>query len=75
MTVLKKLDIVWLHSDCSQRFKLQVLNAVIRQKLLYGLESAHLSDTTLARIDVFHRRGLRKNLGMTTTFGHTKRTR
>jgi hypothetical protein len=66
---LKKLDQFWLHSDCTSKFKIEVLNAVIRSKILYGMESAEIQLETLRRIDTFQLKGLRKILGLTTTFG------
>ena len=49
MAILKRLDIFWLHCDCSKRLKLQVFNAVIRSKLLYGLESLQIIDHILTK--------------------------
>ncbi len=54
MTVLKKLDLFWLHSDCPTRIKIIALDAIIRAKLLYGLESAQLGEGALKKLDVFH---------------------
>ena len=65
---LKRMHTFWSHSNCSIRFKLQVLKAVIFAKVLFGLESAELTDTALRLLDVFHLRGLRKILHMKTTF-------
>ena len=42
MPTLKSLDIFWRHSDCPKRLKLLVQDAVVRSKLVYGLESAEL---------------------------------
>ena len=39
MCVLKKMDVFWMHSDSSLKQKLIVYNAVIKSKLIYGLES------------------------------------
>ena len=51
-----------------QQFKLQVVNAVIRSKLIYGLESIQLNETALKHMNVFQLKGLRKIMGMKTTF-------
>merc|ERR1711981_962795 len=72
MAILKRLDLFWLHSDCTKTFKLQVLNAVIRAKLMYGMESAQINDADLAKIDTFQLKGLRKILGLQTTYGQMK---
>ena len=38
----KRLEAFWKHSDCEGRFKIIAYNAVIRTKLMYGLESLQL---------------------------------
>jgi hypothetical protein len=68
MSALKSLDTFWRHSNCPKSFKLIAQDAVIRSKLLYGLESAELTNTQLKKLDVFQLKGLRKILGMDTTF-------
>ena len=60
MATLKKLDIFWLHSDCPARVKVITLDAVIRAKLLYGMESAKLGETELKRLDKIHLKAMRK---------------
>ena len=62
MVTLKKLDIFWRHSDWPERFKIQALDAVLRSKLLYGLETAELGSPLLNKLDVFQLKGLRKIL-------------
>ena len=68
MIVLKRLDFFWRHSDCPERYKLEALDAVVRSKLLYGLESAHLGEALVKKLDTFQLKGLRKILRMDTTF-------
>ena len=68
MAVLNRLHIFWRHSNCPVGFKLQALSAVVRTKLLYGLESAQLNQTAVNRINTFQLKGLRKILQMPTTF-------
>ena len=53
----------------SERDKLVFSDAIIRSKLIYGLESAHLTETLKKKIDVFHRKGLRQIMKVLTTFG------
>ncbi len=43
MSILKKLDLFWLHAQCSVARKTQVYDAVIKAKLLYGLETTQLT--------------------------------
>ena len=45
MTILKKLDIYWLKANPSVLQKLIVYDAIIRSKLIYGLESTALNET------------------------------
>ena len=68
MTILKKLDLYWLHANPSKKQKLLVYDAVIRSKLLYGLESAALNNTVKHSLDIFQMKGIRKISGVTTTF-------
>ena len=68
MAVLKRLDIFWRHCNVKTAFKITTLDAVIRAKLLYGLESAQLTPAQQRRIEVFQLKGFRKILKMTTTF-------
>ena len=66
--VLKKLDIFWLHTKCPLRWKLLAHDAIIRSKLLYGLDSAELTPAILDKIDVFQLKGIRKIMKWKTTF-------
>ena len=42
MWLLQKMHQVYHNRDCSTRFKLLTFDAILRAKLLFGLESAHL---------------------------------
>ena len=66
--VWRKLELFWKHADCPTSFKLHVYDAVIRTKLLYGLESAQLNNTTLAAMNTFQLKGLRQILKLQTTY-------
>ena len=50
------------------KWKILVFDAVIRSKLLYGLETAMLTDAAQHKLNVFQLKGLRKILRMKTTF-------
>ena len=63
-----KLDTFWKTSVCSTRWKLQVYDAIIRNKLLYGLETIHLTQTQQKKVNAFQLRGLRKNPGSQHNF-------
>ena len=63
-----RLNTFWRAINCPKHWKLQVYDAVIKNKLLYGLETVHLTQAMQKRVNAFQLRGLRKILGMTTTF-------
>ena len=65
--IVKKLDLLWRHSDCPQRFKLTVLDGVIWARALYGLESAHMNESESRRLTAFQFKGLQKFLRLETT--------
>ena len=68
MTIFKRLDVIWRHCEVKVAFKINVLDAVIRAKLLYGIESAQLTPSQQRRIKVFQLKGLRKILKTETTY-------
>ena len=68
MPVLKKLDIFWNKTKCCNAWKIQVLNAVIVSKLIYGLETIEPTEGVANTLDAFHLKGLRKILEMKTTY-------
>ena len=63
-----KLAPYWKASNASKKWKLIIYDAIIRSKLLYGLETVHLTDAMSKKLDVFHLKGLRQILKMQTTF-------
>ena len=62
-----KLLPYWKASDANVKWKLRIFDAVIRAKLLYGLETVHLTKAMLNKIDAFQIRGLRKILNLPST--------
>ena len=66
--VLQRMHVFWKKSTCTVRFKLQVLSQVLLSKILYGLESAELTQATLNKLDIFHLKCLRKLLNFKTTY-------
>ena len=68
MAILKRLDLYWFKANPSIKEKLQVFDAIIKSKLLYGLESAPLNESTKHELDIFQLKGIRKILGIKTTF-------
>ena len=64
MAIMKKLDVFWRHSNCPISVKINTADAVLRSRLLYGLESAQLTPSVLKRLETFQLKVLRKNLRM-----------
>jgi len=54
------LSKVWGHANVTQARKLEVFNACVLSKLLYGLHTAWLNKAERERLDAFHARCLRK---------------
>ena len=69
--IWKKLDLFWGPAEVTTARKLIVFDAVVRSKLIYGLESAQLTDEGMEDLDVFQRKALRRILGLATTWGQT----
>ena len=68
MGILQRMHCFWRHSNCTVKFKVTVLQAVLYAKILFGLESAELTGTALRTLDAFQQKCLRKILKMKTTF-------
>ena len=68
MVTIKMLDTWWRHSDCGTALKIQVADAVIRAKLLYGMESSQRIPSVLKRVETLQLKVLRKLLRMNTTY-------
>ncbi len=66
--ILRQLDKFWSHTTCSLRWKIQVFNAVIISKVIYGLETLQVTDSHAKKLDAFQIKGIRKILGMVPTF-------
>ena len=69
MVTWKRLQAYWKATDASKKWQLLAYDAIIKNKLLYGLETAQPSKTDLKRIDAFQLRGLRQILGKNTHTG------
>ena len=57
-----KLAEYWKATNASTRWQLIIFDAVVRSKLMYGLETAALTEVLKKKIDAFQRRGLRQIL-------------
>ena len=69
-----RLDSLWKDPSSNPKWKLLIYDAVIRSKLLYSLETVHLTGTLRKKLDAFHLRGLRKILRMQTTYVNRQNT-
>ena len=62
---LEKLDELWKHGNHEAREKLIIYDAVIRTKLMYGIESLQLNQDQLKKLDTFQLKGMRQILKKT----------
>ena len=58
----------WKASNASKKWQLVIFDAVICSKLLYGLETLHLTSACLKKLDAFQLRCLRRILKIPPTF-------
>ena len=65
---MKKSDLFWRHSDCPVHIKVYTADAVLRSKLLYGIESAQLIPSVFKTFETFQIKVLRKILKIDTTY-------
>ena len=63
-----RLHAYWKATNANKKWQLIIFDAIVRSKLLYGLETVHLTQSMARKLDVFQLKGLRKILGMSTTF-------
>ena len=72
--VLNKLHCFFRNGNCPSKWKITVYDAVIRSKLVYGLECIQLQKRLQARLDTFQFKGLEKNIKMETTYVNRENT-
>ena len=65
---IKQLHPLWTQACTSVNWRLRVFDAVIKSKILYGLESIQLTQAEQSRLDALQMKTLRKILGVPTTF-------
>lgn len=73
MSTVGRLHHFFYNSGNSVRAKLHVYNAVVRAKVMYGLESTSMNTSVLDRLDAFYLKGLRKILHISPTTEHDRR--
>ena len=66
--VWQKLQVFWRDGLLSKRERIIIYDALVGSKLLFGLHRLPLHDASLNRLNVFHLRGLRRILGLPTTY-------
>ena len=71
-TIWKRLENFRKHSNATKGTKLHVYDADIRSKLLYGLDTANITDGQLKRLDAFQLRGIRQILKIEITWAQKK---
>ena len=64
----KRLQTYWKATNASKKWQLLAYDAIIKSKLLYGLETAQVGKAELKRIDAFQLRGIRQILGKKHTY-------
>ena len=69
---LRRLDTCWHKSNCSTRHNILVYDMIIRANLTYGIGTLPLTQASRKKLEVEQVKGLRKILGMTTTWGGKK---
>ena len=68
MATLNKLHIFFYNSDNTVTRKMLMYNAVIRAKLMHGLETVVMNTRVGRKLDTFQLKGLRKILKLPTTY-------
>ena len=68
MAAWKNLDEYWIHGNTRIKDTIIVFNAIIRSKLMYGLESVQLNNNHISIINTVQIKGLRDILKITTTY-------
>ena len=71
---LQKMHMFFRHGDCTERTKMTVFDAVIRSKLMYGLESTALKSSILKQLDAFQMKGIRKIMRLPSSYADREMT-
>ena len=69
----RKLSQVWRDSGLTPNERCKVYSACVVSKLLYGLDTANLTNSHLKRLDAFQLKGLRQIMKIETTWAQKKR--
>ena len=63
----RKLSPFWNKSNIPKRIKLTIYDALIRSKLVYGMESLYFTQDVKSKVDAFQLKGLRRILNLPPT--------
>ena len=58
----------WKATNANLKWQLLIFDAVMKSKIIYGLETVHLTQAMITKSDAFQLRCLRKILGLASTF-------
>ena len=68
MATFQKLHIFWRRSNCPIAYKMIALDATIRAKVLYGMDSLQLNEPQIKRLEKIHLQTMRKILIWDSTY-------
>lgn len=51
-----RMTLFWNKANTSIKWKIQVFNAIVRSKLLYGLQAIQLTQTEISKVNAFQNR-------------------
>ena len=66
--ILQTMHMFFKRGDCSEQTKMTVFDAVIRSKLMYGLESPALNSSLLKGMDAFQMKGIRQIMSLPSSY-------
>ena len=69
-----RMKLFWNKANNSIEWKIQVFNAIVRSKLLYGLECVQLTNAELSTLNAFQNKSLRRILHIPPTFINREQT-
>ena len=63
-----KLNSYWKATEASKQLKLLIFDAVLKSKLVYGMETVQLTEAMINKLDAFQMKGLRCCIGKKHTY-------
>ena len=71
---MEKMDRLWKLKTCKVKTRLKYWNAIIKTKLIYALHTVALTEPQKSKLRAFQLKGLRKVLGVKTTYVNRRNT-